>query len=128
MSEALRAEKARIDGWFYCPHYDAAEQATYRKDCACRKPRPGMALQAARDFGLDLAASYMVGDKVEDIAFGRAIGATPVLVLTGYGEGSLRTFQERPVPDGPAFVAADVLEAVRWILAREKAARPRRDR
>jgi D,D-heptose 1,7-bisphosphate phosphatase len=126
MGDALRSRKARIDGWYYCPHYDASEQDAFRKDCNCRKPRPGMAIQAALDFDLDLEASYMIGDKVEDVEFGRAFGATPVLVLTGYGGRSARTFQERD--DGPAFVAADVLEAVRWILAREKGGRPRRDR
>lgn len=126
MSESLRARKARVDGWYYCPHYEAAARAVFRKACNCRKPRPGMALQAARDFNLDLEASYMVGDKVEDVEFGRAFGATPVLVRTGYGERSLRAFESRP--DRPAFVAADVLDAVRWILAREKDGRTGRSR
>ncbi|MBN2206508.1 MAG: HAD family hydrolase [Candidatus Aminicenantes bacterium] len=126
MGDALRAENARVDGWYYCPHYEASAHAVFRKACACRKPRPGMALQAARDFNLDLEASYMIGDKVEDIEFGRAFGATPVLVLTGYGARSLRAFQARPVR--PAFVAADVLDAVRWILARENDGRPGRAR
>jgi len=127
MGDVLRAGRARIDGWYYCPHYDASALDAFRKDCACRKPRPGMALQAARDFGLDLEASYMIGDKVEDIEFGRAVGATPLLVLTGYGARSLQAFRGRP-DDRPAFVAADILEAVRWILAREKNGRPGRDK
>ncbi|MCJ7588199.1 MAG: HAD family hydrolase [Candidatus Aminicenantes bacterium] len=122
MSETLAKRKARIDGWYYCPHYEESALDAFRKNCSCRKPGPGMALQAARDFGLDLGASYLIGDKVEDIEFGRAIGATPVLVLTGYGTRSLETLGARP--EGPAFVAPDVLAAVRWILAREKRRRP----
>lgn len=121
MSDALAVGKARIDGWYYCPHFESSRLDVYRKDCACRKPRTGMALQAARDFGLDLAGSYMIGDKVEDIEFGRAFGATPVLVLTGYGLRSLEAFRGRP--DGPAFVASDILAAVRWILTREQGRR-----
>ncbi len=118
MSEALAAQKARIDGWYYCPHYEDSALEAFRKDCGCRKPRPGMALQAARDFGLDLEGSYMIGDKVEDIEFGRAAGATSILVLTGFGSRALDDFRTRP--DGPAFIAPDILAAVRWILAREK--------
>lgn len=118
MSEALEARKARIDGWYYCPHYEGSARAVYRKACSCRKPETGMALQAAKDFGLDLERSYVVGDKVEDIRFGRAIEATPVLVLTGQGAASRDRL--RRGPDGPAFVAPDILAAARWILAREK--------
>jgi D-glycero-D-manno-heptose 1,7-bisphosphate phosphatase len=76
-----------------------------------------MGLRAAADLGLDLGRSYMIGDKVEDVLFGRNIGATPVLVLTGYGLESRRRLEEDGTP--PAAVAADLLEAVDWILARE---------
>jgi D-glycero-D-manno-heptose 1,7-bisphosphate phosphatase len=118
ISESLAARGARIDGWYYCPHYPESTQAAFRKDCDCRKPRPGMGLQAARDFGLDLAGSYMIGDKVEDIEFGRAIGATSVLVLTGYGARSAEELRGRT--DGPTCIAPDILAAVRWVLARDK--------
>jgi D-glycero-D-manno-heptose 1,7-bisphosphate phosphatase len=70
---------AVIDGWYCCPHLPEA-------DCACRKPKPGLLRTAATEFGVDLAASVMVGDKVGDLEAARAagVGAT-VLVRTGYG-------------------------------------------
>ncbi len=73
-------------------------------DCPCRKPRPGLALRAAADLDLDLARSYMIGDKPDDVIFGRAIGATPILVLTGYGtesRGDARWPGPDPVPSPP---------------------------
>lgn len=76
---ALLAEQgASIDAIYVCPHHPDA-------GCSCRKPAPGMAYQAARDFGTDLSNAFVVGDKACDIAFGKAIGATTLLVRTGYG-------------------------------------------
>jgi D-glycero-D-manno-heptose 1,7-bisphosphate phosphatase len=78
-------------------------------------------LRAAADFGIDLARSYMIGDKPEDIAFGQNIGATSVLVLTGQGWDSRRRL--RAQGQAPGHVAADILAAVRWIILREKGRR-----
>ncbi len=68
----------RIDAFFFCPH--AAEAA-----CECRKPRPGMLLEAARRFNVAPADAYMVGDALRDLEAAAAAGARPVLVLTGKG-------------------------------------------
>ena len=76
MGAALAAQGARLDAFYYCPHYGYAADPRYRRGCACRKPAPGMAERASRDFGLDLASSYMIGDKVEDVQFGLAFGGT----------------------------------------------------
>jgi D-glycero-D-manno-heptose 1,7-bisphosphate phosphatase len=76
-----------------------------------------LALRAAADLDLDLGRSYMVGDKAEDVRFGLAMGAVPVLVLTGYGLASRRRLEALGV--APAAVAADLGAAVDWILARE---------
>lgn len=112
----FEARGARIDAFYFCPHAPAGEPGG--GDCACRKPKPELGLRAARDLGIDLAASFMVGDKVEDIAFGRAVGATPVLVLTGRGaESRARLAEGGPAP---AAVAADLAGAADWILARKK--------
>jgi D-glycero-D-manno-heptose 1,7-bisphosphate phosphatase len=113
---AFEARGARIDAFYYCPHYELSSLAGYGGACECRKPEPGLGLRAAADLGLDLARSYMVGDKIEDIAFGRAIGAVPVLVRTGYGPAS--ELRLRGTADAPAAVADDLLAAVDWILAR----------
>ena len=55
---------ARVDGIYYCPHHPNADLAEYRCACDCRKPKPGMIRKAAVNLGLDLAGSWMVGDKV----------------------------------------------------------------
>lgn len=121
MTAALAAGGARLDAIYYCPHYGQAADPRYRMDCDCRKPRPGMALRAALAFDLDLAASYMIGDKVEDVQFGLAAGATPILVRTGYGQASAVKLTGLGIR--PAAVAAGILEAVAWLLERERAVR-----
>jgi histidinol-phosphate phosphatase family protein len=67
------AHGARIDGFLVCPH---------RPDdaCACRKPKPGLLLQAQRELGLDLSAAFMVGDQVSDVVTALAAGCTPILL------------------------------------------------
>lgn len=89
-AEDLRAVHERVvallaDGgleiadWRYCfDHPEALDPA--RRDCACRKPAPGMLQDAARDHGLDLAASFVIGDADADVGAGRAVGATTILV------------------------------------------------
>lgn len=104
----------RIDGIYYCPHYDLSDIPRYGQNCSCRKPKPGLGFKAADDLGIDLANSYMIGDKVEDILFGQNIGARPVLVRTGFGASAEIRLREMGVT--PAAVADDLLQAVDWIL------------
>jgi D-glycero-D-manno-heptose 1,7-bisphosphate phosphatase len=72
-----------IDGFFFCPHHPRANLAAYRLDCPCRKPRPGLLLDAAREHDVTLAASFMVGDRLSDIAAGARAGCRTILVETG---------------------------------------------
>ena len=109
---------ARLDGIYYCPHHPEVGAPPYRRECDCRKPGPGMLLRAREEMGIDLASSYMVGDTVKDLGAGRAVGATTVLVLTGYGRGE-REHQSHRWSLHPDHVCEDLLEAVQWILARE---------
>lgn len=109
---------SRLDAIYYCPHYKFSSDIKYRVDCSCRKPLPGLALQAAHELNINLASSYMVGDKVEDILFGLNIKARPVLVLTGYGQKSLEFIKKEKI--GPVHIAQDLLAAVSWILEQEK--------
>lgn len=118
LTAAFLQNHARLDGIYYCPHYAHSEDPRYRKECDCRKPKPGLARQAAAKLGIDLAGSYMIGDKTEDVLLGMNIGAVPILVLTGYGRESLTMLRTQNVT--PAHVAADVLEAADWILHRER--------
>jgi D-glycero-D-manno-heptose 1,7-bisphosphate phosphatase len=109
---------ARVDGIYFCPHHPEVGSEPYRRVCDCRKPGPGMLLRAREEMGIDLAASYMIGDTVKDLGAGRAVGATTVLVLTGYGRGELQ-HQAHRWNVQPDHVCEDLLDAVQWIVARE---------
>jgi D-glycero-D-manno-heptose 1,7-bisphosphate phosphatase len=106
-----------LDAIYHCPHFPAAGTAADKPNCICRKPGPGMGLRAAAELDIDLGRSYMIGDKADDVLFGANIGATPVLVRTGYGPAA----EPKPASTGvrPAFVADDLAAAADWILARE---------
>jgi D-glycero-D-manno-heptose 1,7-bisphosphate phosphatase len=114
MKAALLAEKVHIDGIYYCPHYELSALPEYKKDCTCRKPNPGMALQAAADLNIELKNSFVIGDKVEDILFGLNINANPILVLTGYGQKSLQELEKKKIK--PVYIAQNLLHAVDWII------------
>jgi D-glycero-D-manno-heptose 1,7-bisphosphate phosphatase len=114
MNEEFTSQQARLDGIYYCPHYIGSALPEYNLDCTCRKPFPGLGLRAAQELDIDLHRSYMIGDKVEDILFGRAIGARPILVLTGYGRQAQGQLREEGIV--PAFVGRTLSEAVDWIL------------
>jgi D-glycero-D-manno-heptose 1,7-bisphosphate phosphatase len=118
--ELLAAEGARLDGIYYCPHHPEVGEPAYRKVCTCRKPLSGMLERARDEMGIDLAASYMIGDTVKDIEAGRRAGAKSVLVLTGYGRGELQ-YQSHAWKVKPDHVAEDLLDAVAWVLEREVA-------
>jgi D-glycero-D-manno-heptose 1,7-bisphosphate phosphatase len=115
LAEELAREGARLDAVYYCPHHPTAGEPPYRRDCDCRKPRPGMLLRAAREHGIDLAGSYVVGDKYSDVRLAHEVGATGVLVLTGYGRGEFE-YERASWPRQPEHVAETLLEAVGWIL------------
>ncbi len=114
LEDLLAAEGAFLDAAYYCPNLSGATVERFSRDDSCRKPRTGMLEQAVRDLGVDLAASYMIGDQATDIELAKRAGLTAVLVLTGKGRETLATQGEQ----GPAIdhVAADVEAAVSWIL------------
>lgn len=118
MRQLLGEAGARVDGIYYCPHHPEVGGPRYRRDCDCRKPRTGMFVRARDEMGIDLASSYVVGDSTRDIEAGSRIGATTVLVLTGYGRGELE-HQSAGWAIHPTRTSEDLLDAVRWILERE---------
>lgn len=118
LAAELAEAGARLDAIYYCPHHPTAGEPPYRQVCECRKPRPGMLLAAASDHDLDLASSFVVGDKYSDVALAHSVGAKGVLVLTGYGRGELE-HDSGGWPREPDHVAEDLLGAVEWILASE---------
>jgi len=78
METLLGNEGAYVDAIYYCPHHPdkgyAGEVKSLKIDCDCRKPKPGMLLQAARNYNIDLSQSWMVGDSERDILAGNAAG------------------------------------------------------
>jgi D-glycero-D-manno-heptose 1,7-bisphosphate phosphatase len=84
IASQLEQVGSRVDSWFYCPHHPSG-RGSYALPCRCRKPQPGMLLEAARRFDIDLETSVMIGDKLVDVEAGRAAGCRSILVRTGYG-------------------------------------------
>ena len=84
MDWSLADRDVDLDGIYFCPHHPTAGVGEYRQECNCRKPAPGMLLDAAKDLKIDLANSYMVGDKAGDLQAAKAAGVGhKVLVRTG---------------------------------------------
>lgn len=78
---AMAAQGVLLDGIYHCPHHPESGVGTWRRACACRKPAPGMILQAARDLGLDLGRSALLGDSASDIEAGRRAGVGLLMML-----------------------------------------------
>lgn len=106
MRAMLAAEGVMLDGLYYCPHADEDQ-------CSCRKPKPGMAEQAAQDHGFGLAETFVIGDREPDVGLARAIGVPCVIVRTGGGADLERS--DRPKPD---YFADDMVAAAEWIVGR----------
>lgn len=106
MFKSLHQLGGRIDAVFYCPH--AADS-----NCDCRKPKPGMLQQIGVRFGVDLDQVPVIGDGLRDLQAAAAIGARPILVLTGKGE---KTHATGDLPDGTT-VFPDLAFAVTALLA-----------
>jgi D-glycero-D-manno-heptose 1,7-bisphosphate phosphatase len=83
LHKALALAGGRVDAVFFCPH-------TGDSDCECRKPRPGMLREIGQRFAIDLADVPVIGDSLRDLQAAEAVGAKPMLVLTGKGEKTLR--------------------------------------
>jgi D-glycero-D-manno-heptose 1,7-bisphosphate phosphatase len=89
-----------LDAIEVCEHDD-------KDQCDCRKPKPGMILRAGEKFGVDLASSFMVGDRWRDIEAGRRAGCRTILIGDGYGETFLSV---------PTITLASLPDAASWIL------------
>lgn len=100
MKRELAKEGAYVDAIYYCPHHPD-------DNCDCRKPKPKLVFQAARDFEIDLTQSFVVGDMQLDVEFGKAANCKTILI----GEGM--ALDEKTNPDA---IASDLSEAVQLIL------------
>ncbi len=100
---AYMQKKLEIDAFYYCPHHPD-------DGCQCRKPKPMMLRKARLKHGINLKASYVIGDKSLDILLAKAVGAKGILVLTGHDRES----------EEADYIARNLKEAVDWILKQEK--------
>ena len=121
--QAMLLEKgAWIDAFFYCPHHPTEGRGIYLKDCLCRKPGPGMLLRAKDELMITLEDSYIIGDTLKDIEAGAKVGVKGILVKTGHGSDAATQLAdanselENSILYRPISIAADLEEAVRWII------------
>lgn len=120
LQSAMQQGGARLDAVYFCPHHPSVGEPPYRLDCDCRKPRPGLLQRAERELGIDLAASWVIGDRHGDLQLAWNVGARGALVKSGYGLGEW-------VHHGPGWkrppdvLAENLLDAVARILEREAA-------
>lgn len=113
----LAAAGAHIDGIYYCPHHPDIGEAPYRRACDCRKPLPGLLQRAARELGLDLAASAMIGDNLRDLEAGDAAGCA-MLILVRTGHGTLEEAKAKAANlSAPAVICKDLAAAVEQFLS-----------
>lgn len=120
LEQALASRGApRLSRVYVCPHHPHAQLERYRVSCSCRKPQPGLLLRAAEELGLDLQASFAIGDRASDIAAARACGVNAVLL-----EGPAS--RARPIVGAealgalgePAVVVPSLSSALDWIEGR----------
>ncbi len=115
MKRLLAEQGAHVDGIYYCPHHPEAKKKEFREVCSCRKPKPGLILQAAEEMNLAPEQSFVVGDRWSDIKTAANCGARSILVRTGYGRGDEQYIGPHQEIQ-PDYKAEDLLEAVEWIL------------
>ena len=132
----LTAQGAAIDAYYYCPHHPDGVVAAYTRACDCRKPAPGMIARAALDLDIDVAGSFVVGDKWLDIELAQRAGATAVpcaRVRPVGGNRAARPYSSRgggrhaarrSVLDSRA-IAARIVEELIWRSLLQSRARPR---
>ena len=102
----LAEHSTSVDAFYICPHHPAEGVGEYKTECTCRKPAPGMLLQAAADLGIDLTRSFMVGDKLADVEAGKRAGCRSILVMTGYGKDSAEDVQTSSEADVESILSA----------------------
>ncbi|MCH8290786.1 D-glycero-beta-D-manno-heptose 1,7-bisphosphate 7-phosphatase [Candidatus Poribacteria bacterium] len=104
-----------IQAIYHCPHRDEDQ-------CDCRKPKPGMLIQASHEHHIDLPNSYLIGDSMRDIEAGKRIGCRTFLVLTGNGSKAHQQQIEAPASRKniqPKRIFADLYAAALWILSHD---------
>ncbi|MCD4784579.1 MAG: HAD-IIIA family hydrolase [Candidatus Eremiobacteraeota bacterium] len=110
----LKEKGASIDNFYYCPHHPEGKVKEFSIKCDCRKPAPGMFLEAREDFNIDFSQSFAIGDRIRDIMPAIQLGCKGILVKTGYGGKEMSKKDEWTLT--PDFIAEDLYDAAKWIL------------
>ncbi len=112
LNELLAAEGATIDSYKMCIHHP-------QDQCACRKPKPALVFEAAKELNIDVSRSYFIGDKMSDVEAGKNAGCrASILLLTGKGEKENTLLQlNSKGGTAPDRITEDLYSAVEWILA-----------
>jgi D-glycero-D-manno-heptose 1,7-bisphosphate phosphatase len=105
LDEQFGKSNVKFDRYYVCPHHP-------EDNCDCRKPKPKLLLEAAREYELDMARCFMIGDRASDIGAGANAGVKTILVLTGAGRETLAKNEVKP-----DHVAEDIAGAANWILS-----------
>jgi D-glycero-D-manno-heptose 1,7-bisphosphate phosphatase len=112
----LKEQGIRLSGFYYCAHHPQGTINEYIKDCDCRKPEPGMLLKAAKEHHIDLSASWMIGDILNDVEAGNRAGCKTVLINNGneteWIAGPLRS---------PTYISNSINQAAEDILSTQLA-------
>lgn len=116
MREELAKQAASVDGEYYCFHHPEAIIADLKVNCECRKPKPGLLLQAAREHDIDLLESWMIGDNLTDVKAGKSAGCKTVLLGKMKCQLCRLMDEEDARPDS---IASSLSEAVSVILNSE---------
>ena len=116
MESELAKEGAALDGEYYCFHHPEAKIERLKVNCECRKPKPGMLLQAAKDMGINLSASWMIGDGLTDVQAGKSAGCRTVLIGRMKCELCQLMDEENARPD---IIAGNLLQAAQIISEKE---------
>jgi len=119
MRALMEKDGAIVDGIFFCPHHINGSVPEYSIKCNCRKPKTGLIEKACKAFDIDMTNSYVIGDRYSDIELAVRLDIRGILVTSGYGLGDLEYVFPR-LSFSPAYVAKDLLHAVRWIIKKSK--------
>lgn len=110
LRQLLAADGVPLADFYYCPHYPAGSIAEFAIACACRKPMPGLIQRAAEAHGIDLASSWMIGDRLDDVEAGLRAGCRTILL--GHGSATDDDHSRWRWPD---YTASDMSAAARII-------------
>ncbi|HPY96507.1 MAG TPA: HAD family hydrolase [Candidatus Cloacimonadota bacterium] len=113
MIDELKKDNAFIDKAYYCPYYHDAVIPEYKQNLEMRKPELGMFYQALKEYDFHIKSSFMIGDKQDDIIFGKNAGLTSILVMTGKGMDALSDLEKWKIK--PDYIAENLLVASQLI-------------